>query len=44
MSNSFSGEELKSSSSNFPTFCNLMTKFAENHIEFHRPKYYKLSR
>ena len=35
---------MNSSAKTFPEFCKTMTIFAENQIDFHRPKYYKASR
>ena len=37
-------ETLESKSQSFPEFCRTMTTFAENQIDSHRPKYYKVSK
>jgi hypothetical protein len=36
--------QLDSRAANFKEFCELMTAFAENQLDFHREKYYGLSR
>ena len=35
---------LDSRATDFKEFCDLMTTFAENQLDFHRDKYYSLSR
>ena len=36
--------DLNSNSETFQHFCGSMTRFAENHLDYHKPKYYKISR